>query len=147
MNEFVNQEIPNRDFKAEYTFNIDEFKLPQKLTSAMALARSVASLLIMEPGTMQDFPDIGIGLKNYQFEYLTQETIATIQETLNENVNKYIPRSGISSIRCFTDAKESKPTATLIVGISISEGADSVRNFFIVTKQKDSNISFEVLFG
>ena len=46
----------------EFGFSVDEFQNPKNYKNAEAIATLLSRLLLLEPGTIQSHPDMGVGL-------------------------------------------------------------------------------------
>ena len=46
----------------EFSFSVDDFENPKTYKDAEAIATLLVRLLILEPGTFQSHPDMGVGL-------------------------------------------------------------------------------------
>jgi phage baseplate assembly protein W len=56
-----------------------------------ALAQTIQNILIVETGTYPNQPELGVGIENYQFEFLDNITLTELKEKIDNNLKKFIP--------------------------------------------------------
>lgn len=128
------KEFYPEELKDELTFNFNDFNEPQVEEKIHALSRLVLNLLLTVPGTYPDTPNMGINIAQYQFEFLDNNLIQTIQRHVKEQVDTYIPNNNIQKIIV---AKSNVQNNVLIVGFSmyIDIPNNKTQNAFIMIDQ------------
>lgn len=58
-----------------------------------ALAQTIQNIIIFERGTYPNQPDLGLGIENYQFEFLDDKTIYELRNGLDTQIQQFIPTS------------------------------------------------------
>ena len=139
--EFMREEkytnpIKREELKDELLLDFNNFKEPDVKKNYMALAQKILNLLILEPGTYPDSPEMGINIAKYQFELLTTDMLSTIQSDISRQINTYIPTNGIQKIAVFQNNNARTNTVELIVGFAVgsvnsSTGKFEINNFWI----------------
>ena len=74
----------------EHTLSVDEFNNPKVLKDSEAIATILVRLLLLEPGTFETHPEMGVGLVSryrYSFHGRAEELRADIQS----QIDKYLP--------------------------------------------------------
>ena len=84
--------------KNECFLTIDDFGKVATYGELPALARLIQRLFIMQPMSYPDDPDMGIGIANYEFEFMDKITLSEINERARNQINRYIPNSKIGNI-------------------------------------------------
>jgi hypothetical protein len=88
--------IVDESYMKEFFFEVDGFRQGASVSGRMALAQRLQTLMIMEPGTIPTAPDCGVGIGLFRFEFADAPTIAKIQTRILDQVERFIPESGIS---------------------------------------------------
>jgi hypothetical protein len=87
----------------EQTFKVDNYNQPHEEIDISALAVRLNTLILMDKGTMPLDPDMGVGIRDFQFEYGTNETMGRIKQEIESQISTYIPVSPIYNIDLVID--------------------------------------------
>jgi hypothetical protein len=60
-------------------------------TKLEALAQVLQNIIIYETGTFPNQPELGVGIENYQFEFLDDRTMSELKTKIDDQINKFIP--------------------------------------------------------
>lgn len=82
------QSVSN-DFK-EYLMSINEFVQPKVLKREQAAYTDIIRLLLLEPGTNQTHPDMGIGIRT-RYRFSDSSEISDLQTEVKSQMNTYLP--------------------------------------------------------
>lgn len=75
----------------EFSFSVDDFQNPKVTKDAEAIMTVLTRLLLLEPGTIQSHPDMGVGLySKYAFGVEGVET--ELQSDFQRQIEKYLPQ-------------------------------------------------------
>ena len=89
----------------EVLFSVNDFKEPKVIKNAEAAATLLTRLLILEPGTIQSHPEMGVGLiSNYR--YASETEAATLQSHFKSQITKYLP--DLQSVNINVQCKEKR---------------------------------------
>jgi hypothetical protein len=125
--------------KNEYLFDIDNFGQTQHYDGLIGLAIQCQRLLFIEPGSYPNNPELGVGLKSYQFEFLDDTTLNELSQKIKDQVAKYIPHKDNLEIQVKKISPNSgKLDNTIAIKFKMSY-ADSNKiktNEFIITAQQ-----------
>ncbi|WP_301066618.1 hypothetical protein [uncultured Duncaniella sp.] len=81
----------------EATLSKDEFNQPKVLKNAEAIACLLTRLLLLEPGTIQSHPNMGVGLvSNYRYSTNSE---ADLQQRFTKQIETYLPQYQGAEIR------------------------------------------------
>lgn len=121
-----------RYFRKEPLLDIDEYTKPAHREELNSLAQIIQNLIVIEKGTYPNDPDFGVGIGNYIFELMDNETISEISGEIEAQITKYIFYGEIS---IDVDVRPIKlpigNTSTLKISIDIhSSDIDRTRNYF-----------------
>lgn len=83
----------------EFSFSVDDFQNPKVYKDAEAISTLLVRLLLLEPGTFQSHPEMGIGLiSKYRFgvEGVAQE----LQSNFQSQIETYLPQFQGARVSC-----------------------------------------------
>lgn len=123
--------------KAELLFSINAFDQPAECSTAQAWGNLITNLMFMVPGTIPSDPEMGLDIAQYQFSYL-EETIDTLEELIQEQVETYLPDIPLQSISLRSGEEEGSPN-TLLITMTF-EVDDPNDNIVVVAAQKSNSI-------
>lgn len=85
----MTQNTSNNLFK-EYVLSINEFIQPKVLSGDQAAYTDIIRLFLLDPGTNQTHPEMGIGIRSrYRFSDTSQ--ISTLREEVKTQMQTYLP--------------------------------------------------------
>ena len=99
LDEFIRKEkftnpIKSEELRNELFLDFDNFNQPKIKKDNYALAQLILNLLLTEPGTYPDTPELGINIAQYQFEFLNSR-IGDLNDHLDEIVEQTSKKFGI----------------------------------------------------
>lgn len=111
MDEFIGN-VPRSNsvlesMKDELELKFNDFNEPAIKKGLFATAQLIHNLCFLIPGTYPDTPEMGINIKQYQFEYLTETDLQRIREKIVDQIKTYLPDSNVGEIvtKVVTDPK------------------------------------------
>lgn len=93
------QAISN-NFK-EYLLSINEFVQPKVLKGESAAFIDILRLFLLEPGTNQTHPDMGIGIRS-RYRFSDTSEIGKLKQEVKDQIQTYIPNLLIMDIQIET---------------------------------------------
>lgn len=93
------QTISN-DFK-EHLLSINEFVQPKVLKGESAAFTDILRLFLLEPGTNQTHPDMGIGIRS-RYRFSDASEIGTLRQEVQKQIQTYLPELLIMDIEIET---------------------------------------------
>ena len=75
----------------EYSFSIDDFNEPRKYRNAKAVMALLTRLLLLNPGTIQSHPDMGVGLVQ-KYRYSLEGAEVQLQSDYKNQIDTYLPQ-------------------------------------------------------
>lgn len=78
-------------FPSELYLSKDIYNKPSELDDMLAVAQLFQNLLLIEKGTYPNQPELGVGIENYLFELLDNDTIRDITSIVDNQVQQFIP--------------------------------------------------------
>ena len=74
----------------EYFIGIDEFNHPKVYTDQHATFVLLIRLILLEPGTYPNHPDMGVGLVS-RYRFVMKEKLGELQTRIQNQINTYLP--------------------------------------------------------
>ncbi len=125
---------------SELSIDLDDFNKPKVLDNYYEiLANRLLTLLISSPGNFPNNPDMGVGIKNYMYEFSSGATIAELQSRIIDQVNTYIGREiNLLDVLIQYVADPNRPNdlqRTLVVGFRLRTSASDSKIISIALKR------------
>lgn len=93
--------VPSAEFeKAELKLEINAFDNPTRLNDLKAWSQLLLNLLFLRPGTYPSQPEMGIDIKNYQYDFI-DEAINEISGKIITQQQLYLPDVPLVSVDVF----------------------------------------------
>ena len=74
----------------EYVLSINEFVQPKVLKGESAAFIDIIRLFLLEPGTNQTHPDMGIGIRS-RYRFSDTSEISTLKQEVKSQIETYLP--------------------------------------------------------
>jgi hypothetical protein len=88
----------------EYTLSINSFNLPKVLDTKDATYTLLIRLILLEPGTFQSHPKMGVGIIS-RYRYSLYEDLEKLRNDISEQVTTYLPDLAATDIRVSEDSR------------------------------------------
>lgn len=80
----------------EYACDINDFDEPTVYKDSEAIAQNLIHLLLLEPGTIQSHPNMGVGIvSKYRYMSTDQEDINKLIGDFRKQIDQYLPYQGV----------------------------------------------------
>lgn len=127
-------------FKKEIILDQDGFFNQLYRNDLNSLAQIIQNIIIIEPGTYPNKPDLGIGIENYLFEPASTSIRQELTKKITEQIENYAPiENGKVEVLVETSDKNKK---LLYINILLSSNDD-----YSIVKNLKSNAEIQFLFG
>lgn len=84
-------ETPSKDLNfKEYLLSINEFIQPKVLSGDQAAYTDIIRLFLLDPGTNQTHPEMGIGIRS-RYRFSDASEISTLREEVKVQMQTYLP--------------------------------------------------------
>ena len=84
-------ETPSKDLSfKEYLLSINEFIQPKVLSGDQAAYTDIIRLFLLNPGTNQTHPEMGIGIRS-RYRFSDASEISTLREEVKVQMQTYLP--------------------------------------------------------
>lgn len=138
----IQEEVLNK----EYILAMNDFEEAQSVENLIALARNIQTLLFLEQDSYPNHPKMGIGIKNYTFEFFDVKTINVLTNEIKDQIKTYIPNSKINDI-IIQEIPSGDPSNVLLgLMFTLGEELDGKNEFIIMLKKirKTSKVVSEI---
>ena len=92
----------------EYILKINEFGKTDTHEDIYAFIYMAFKLLILEPSSYINHPEMGIGIQNYIHESMDNATLTELETIINKQFNEYIPNTYIEGVAVRTSDVDNK---------------------------------------
>jgi len=82
----------------ERSFTESSFLTDYVYEDLYALAKRLQTLILMEPDTIPNLSNAGVGIRNYLFNFRDDETLNSIRSSIDNQISKFVPNSNIFNI-------------------------------------------------
>lgn len=123
----------------EYTLTTDEFRKPRILKNNDAISQLLIHLILLEPGTYSNRPEMGVGLVSH-YRYGKKDELYTLSNKIQEQVQTYLPEFDAVDVSVYYDEKDAN-SEDIIIDIEL----DGTVYKFETSKQEDNKIGLKDL--
>lgn len=82
---------------SEYILSTNKFNQPVVLKDGQAIATVLIRLLLLNPGTIQSHPDMGVGLIS-RYRYMDTTEINSLKLDIEDQINTYLPQFTLTEV-------------------------------------------------
>lgn len=98
----------------EYTMGLNDLNQPREYHGTDAINLFLMRLILVNPGTFPEHPDLGVGLvANYR--YITKDKLDELKDKIKEQITKYLPQYSGVEVNLILQGK------TLFISITIDD--------------------------
>ena len=76
---------------SEFSFSVDDFKSPKVYKDPKAVAVLLTRLRLLEPGTIQSHPEMGVGLYSNFMYGMEGATASSLKSSIQKQITTYLP--------------------------------------------------------
>ena len=87
----------------EYSFSIDDFENPKVYKNPEAVAVLLTRLLLLEPGTIQSHPEMGVGLYSKYMYSVNGINVSNLKKDIQKQIVTYLPDYQSASVNVNQD--------------------------------------------
>lgn len=129
--------------KIELQLSINAFDNPTELTGIKAWSQLILQLIFLEPGTIPSYPEMGIGIRNFESEFL-DDAIAELNARIINQKNLYlkdVPLSGVTTVK-----REINGESVLLVQLTFSVSGQNQNSVIAINATPESKhfLDFDV---
>ncbi len=132
---------PAESNKIEPALEINSFDKPKELSGVAAWSQLILNLIFLKPGSYPSMPGLGIGIENYQYDFL-DDTIAELTAAITSQQQTYLPDIPLSGVQIGKTEHEGQPILIIQLFFNIEDGVTSSAIALNVSKRNFLN--FEV---
>ena len=132
---------PLESSKSELTLEINSFDKPKELTSVGAWSQLILNMMFIRPGTYPSMPGLGIGIEDYQYEFL-DSAIDELSAAITNQQKTYLPEIPLSAVQVSKIEKNGQPILIIQLFFDVESGATNSAIALNVSKR--NFLDFEV---
>lgn len=110
--------MPSEYRKRELTLGLNVFDNPTELIGKEAWTRLVVGLLFMRKGTYPSVPNMGIGIQDYEYEFM-DTAILSLNVEIPAQVQTYLPDVPLTAVQ--VDSMEIEGREVLVIGLTFTD--------------------------
>lgn len=94
-----------------------------------ALGQTIQNLIIMKKGTYPNTPSLGVGIEDYLFEILDNETISDITNNINTQISQFIVSNSVNiDVKVIQLNNSNANLNSLKIDVTLTETNDNSKN-------------------
>lgn len=125
--------------KKELQLSINSFDNPTELTGIKAWSQLILQLLFMTPGTYPTLPEMGVGIENYQFEFV-DNVLSPLSASIIEQQRTYL--SDIPLVAVTVEPATVNNETILLIQLTFDLGRDGSGNSVIAVNATPTSRHF-----
>lgn len=95
----------------EHLLSINKFEKPTVAKDNDAIAILITRLILLEPGTIQSHPEMGVGLVS-RYRYSETRNIESLRRDISDQITKYLPTLSGANVEVSVNDKETTISVT-----------------------------------
>ena len=132
---------PLESSKSELTLEINSFDKPKELSSVGAWSQLLLNLMFTRPGTYPSMPELGIGIEDFQYEFL-DSAIDQLTTAITTQQQTYLPDIPLSGVQVSRIEKGGQPILIIQLFFNLDSGISNSAIALNVSKR--NFLDFEV---
>lgn len=126
--------------KKELVLGTNVFSKPTELVGPKAWSQLILNLLFLRPGTYPSQPMMGVGIQDYEYEFL-DDAISRLNSSINEQIRMYLPDIPLEGIE--VKATDYNGRKILFIVIKLYDDG-SVVTAVVAAELKNHIIDFDI---
>ena len=126
--------------KKELGLNTNVFNKSTEYQGKTAWFQLILNLIFLRPGTYPSIPNMGVGLQDYEYEYI-DDVKDNIRNKIEEQVNLFLPDVPLASVEVTSVEYEGK--TILLIVISLEDNGQIVTGA-VASEVTNHLIDFEI---
>lgn len=94
--------------------------MPRVLTDSDADYMHIVYLLLLDPGTFQTHPEMGVGIRRYRF-ISDDDILATIKTSIVDQMNRFLPNIDVNTV-----------SLSIIDGVTLGIAIDTANGVYAI---------------
>ncbi len=119
--------------KKEMCLGLNSFNAPAEFKDEAAWIRQITYILFTYPGQYPNIPNLGIGLQNYQYEFVDRAK-TNLESRIDEQIKAYLPDVPLTSTNIDT-IKDSAGNDILLISFTFTKGYNSTSTAVLATSK------------
>lgn len=126
--------------KKELSLGINVFNKPTELSGPNAWSQLILNLLFLRPGTYPSQPSMGIGIQDYDYEFL-DAAISKLDTEINSQIRIYLPDIPLDGVSVQSTIYNGKTILMIVIQLVVNGG---IVTSVVASEVSDKIIDFDV---
>lgn len=132
---------PLESSKIETSLEINSFDKPAELSNVSAWSQLMLNLIFLKPGTYPSIPEMGVGIENYQYDFL-EDAISELSSKIVDQQQRFLPDVPLSGVQISKIEQKGQPI--LIIQLFFTTEADTTSSAIAINTSSRNFLDFEV---
>lgn len=132
---------PLESSKSEALLEINSFDKPKEVSDVAAWSQLMLNLIFLKPGTYPSMPLMGVGIENYQYEFV-DEAIEELTAAITSQQQTYLPDVPLSAVQI--SKVDQNGTPILIIQLFFNTENGTSGSAIAINTSKRNFLDFEV---
>lgn len=132
---------PSESSKKEQLLDINSFDKPTELSGVAAWSQLLLNLIFLKPGTYPSLPEMGIGIEEYQYDFL-DDAISALSAKITEQQKKYLPDIPLANVQITKVEQNGQPI--MIIQLFFNADSANASSAIAINTSKRNFLDFEV---
>ena len=132
---------PLESRKTELSLEINSFDKPRERKDVSAWSQLMLNLIFLQPGTYPSMPEMGVGIENFQYEFL-DEALAELSAKITQQHQTYLPDVPLAGLEITSVEHNGQPILIIHMTFETEEGP--VSSAVAINTSKRNFLDFEV---
>ena len=115
---------PLESSKTEVSLQINSFDKPTELNDVAAWSQLMLNLIFLKPGTYPSMPEMGIGIEQYQYEFL-EDAVDEISSKIITQQQMYLPDIPLENLQVSQYDNNGHPVLIILMVFNTTSGTQS----------------------
>ncbi len=127
--------------KTETSLEINSFDKPKELTEVEAWSQLLLNLIFLKPGTYPSMPEMGVGIENYQYDFL-EEAVEELSTAITSQQQLFLPDVPLAGVQIAKTERQGQPI--LIIQLFFNIEKEMTSTAIAINLSKRNFLDFEV---
>lgn len=127
--------------KTELTLEIDSFDKPKELVEVAAWSQLILNLLYLKPGTYPSLPDMGIGIEEYQYDFI-DDIAEELTSKITSQQKQYLPDVPLTGVT--VNSRIVGQIEALVIQLFFTTGSKMVASAVAIDTSQRNFLTFDV---
>lgn len=129
--------------KDEVTLQINSYDKPEELSEVQAWSQLLLNLIFLRPGTYPSMPGMGVGIENYQYDFI-DEALTEITQAIIKQQQTYLPDVPLSGVNATTFLKDGHTIIIIQLNFNLNKAPGVVSTAIAIDTHPRNFLNFDI---